>query len=204
MKEARLLMIVGDYVEDYEAMVPFQALQAVGHIVHAVCPGKKAGDTVRTSIHDFEGDQTYSEKRGHNFALNATFELVNVADYDGLILPGGRSPEYLRLDARVIRMIQHFDQHQKPIGALCHGPQLLTAADIVRGKVLTAYPACAPEVELAGGKYIEVAMTGAVVYGMLVTAPAWPAHPAWLAKYLQVLEESMASEQREASVVAND
>ena len=191
MKEAKLLMIVGDYVEDYEAMVPFQALQAVGHMVHAVCPGKKAGDTVRTSIHDFEGDQTYSEKRGHNFPLNFTFDNVNVADYDGLILPGGRAPEYLRLDMRVIKMVQHFDQQQKPLGALCHGAQLLTAADTVRGKVLTCYPACAPEVELAGGKYVEVAATGAVVDGMLVTAPAWPAHPVWLAKFLAVLDEYM-------------
>lgn len=203
MTEAKLLMIVGDYVEDYEAMVPFQALQAVGHMVHAVCPGKKAGEKIRTSIHDFEGDQTYSEKRGHDFALNATFDSVNVADYDGLILPGGRSPEYLRLDTRVLKIIQHFDQHQKPLGALCHGAQLLTAADIVRGKVLTAYPACAPEVEMAGGKYIEVAMTGAVVDGMLVTAPAWPAHPAWLAKFLQVLEEYMAGQPTHAKVAAH-
>ncbi len=191
MKEAKLLMIVGDYVEDYEAMVPFQALQAVGHMVHAVCPGKKAGDTVRTAIHDFEGDQTYSEKPGHNFALNATFDLVNIADYDGLVLPGGRAPEYLRLDNRVIKMVQHFDQHQKPLGALCHAAQLLAAADIVRGKVLTCYPACAPEVELAGGKYVQVAMTGAVVDGMLVTAPAWPAQTAWLTKFMQVIEEYM-------------
>ncbi len=204
MTEAKLLMIVGDYVEDYEAMVPFQALQAVGHMVHAVCPGKKAGEKVRTSIHDFEGDQTYSEKRGHDFALNATFDSVNVADYDGLVLPGGRAPEYLRLDSHVLKMIQHFDQHQKPLGALCHGAQLLTAADIVRGKVLTCYPACSPEVELAGGKYIEVAMTGAVVDGMLVTAPAWPAHPAWLAKFLQVIEEYMTSRGAEAKLAAHD
>jgi len=196
--EARLLMIVGDYVEDYEAMVPFQALQAVGHVVHAVCPGKRAGEKVRTSIHDFEGDQTYSEKRGHDFALNATFDSIQVADYDGLVLPGGRAPEYLRLDPSVLKMVQHFDQHQKPIGALCHAAQLLTAADVLRGKVLTCYPACAPEVELAGGKYVEVAMTGAVVDGMLVTGPAWPAHPAWLAKFLQVVEEYMTTARTEA------
>jgi len=204
MAAKKILMLVGDYVEDYEAMVPFQALQGVGHMVHAVCPGKKAGETVRTAIHDFEGDQTYSEKRGHNFALNATFELVNVAEYDGLILPGGRAPEYLRLDSRVLKMIQHFDQHQKPIGALCHAAQLLSVAEIVRGRVLTCYPACAPEVELAGGKYIEVAMTGVVVDGTLVTAPAWPAHPAWLAKFLFVLEEYMATAHREAKLAAHD
>ena len=204
MTEAKLLMIVGDYVEDYEAMVPFQALQAFGHLVHAVCPGKKAGETVRTAIHDFEGDQTYSEKRGHNFALNATFDLVNVADYDGLVLPGGRAPEYLRLDAHVLKMIQHFDQHQKPLAAICHAAQLLAAADVLRGKVLTAYPACAPEVELAGGKYVEVAMTGVVVDGTLVTAPAWPAHPAWLAKFLQVIEEYMAGSRSEAKAASGN
>ena len=204
MTEAKLLMIVGDYVEDYEAMVPFQALQAVGHIVHAVCPGKKAGDKVRTAIPDFDGDQTYSEKRGHDFALNATFDSVNVADYDGLVLPGGRAPEYLRLDPRVLKMVQHFDQHQKPIGALCHAAQLLAAADVLRGKVLTCYPACAPEVELAGGKYVEVAMTGAVVDGMLVTGPAWPAHPAWLAKFLQVLEEYMTTARGAAKVAVGN
>jgi len=187
MSKAKLLMIVGDYAEDYEVMVPFQALQMLGHIVHAICPGKKAGDAVRTSIHDFEGDQTYSEKRGHNFSLNATFDLIQVADYDGLLVPGGRAPEYLRLDERVLDMVRHFDQTGKPIGALCHGAQLLTAAGVVQGKCLTAYPACAPEVQNSGGKYIEVAMTGAVVDGNLVTAPAWPAHPAWLAKFLEVL-----------------
>lgn len=203
MTKAKLLMIVGDYVEDYEVMVPFQALQVVGHIVHAVCPGKKAGETVRTAIHDFEGDQTYSEKRGHNFSLNATFDLVNVADYDGLVLPGGRAPEYLRLDNQVLEMIRHFDRESKPIAAICHAAQLLAAAGVVKGKCLTAYPACAPEVESAGGKYIEVAMTGAVVDGALVTAPAWPAHPAWLAKYLEVLESYMAAAKATSTVAAS-
>ncbi len=202
MTEAKLLMLVGDYVEDYEAMVPFQALQAVGHIVHAVCPGKKAGDTVRTAVHDFEGDQTYCERPGHNFSLNYAFDAVNPADYDGLVLPGGRAPEYLRLDARVIKLIQHFDQSEKPIGALCHGAQLLTAADAVRGKVLTCYPACSPEVTMAGGKFIEVAPSGAVVDGMLVTAPAWPAHPTWLAKFLQVIEEYKTIAHKEATTAA--
>jgi protease I len=204
VSEAKLLMIVGDYVEDYEAMVPFQALQAVGHIVHAVCPGKKAGETVRTAIHDFEGDQTYCERRGHNFALNFSFEAVKPADYDGLIVPGGRAPEYLRLNPQVLEVVRHFDEHDKPIGALCHGPQLLTAAGVVRGKVLTCYPACSPEVELAGGKFIEVDATGAVVDGMLVTAPAWPAHPAWLMKFLQVVEEYKTGVHSEKQVAATD
>ncbi len=192
MSEAKLLMIVGDYVEDYETMVPFQALQMVGHTVDAVCPGKKSGQSVRTAIHDFEGDQTYSEKRGHNFVLNATFDEVKPEDYDGLVLPGGRAPEYLRLNDKVLALVRYFVQAEKPIAAICHAAQLLAAAKVISGKRVSAYPACAPEVELAGGTYVPVEMTSAVVDGNLVTAPAWPAHPEWLARFLQVLDRSLA------------
>ncbi len=188
MKTAKLLLLAGDFVEDYEIMVPFQALQMVGHTVDAVCPGKKKGEQVRTAIHDFEGDQTYSEKPGHNFTLNATFDEINVKDYDGLVVPGGRAPEYLRLNPKVIEIVRHFDQANKPIAAICHGPQLLAAAGILKGRKLSAYPACAPEVELAGGTFVTLEVTDAMVDGKLVTAPAWPAHPAWLAKFLEVLE----------------
>lgn len=184
---AKLLMLVGDYVEDYEVMVPFQALQMVGHTVHAVCPDKKAGDSVRTSIHDFEGDQTYSEKRGHNFALNATFADVNAADYDALVIPGGRAPEYIRLNSKVIAITKHFADADKPIAAICHGPQILVAAGVLKGKTATAYPAVGPDITVAGGTYKEVPVTDAVVDGKLVTAPAWPAHPKWLAAFLKVL-----------------
>lgn len=183
----KILMVVGDYVEDYEVMVPFQALQAVGHTVHAACPGKKAGEKVRTAIHDFEGDQTYSEKRGHDFALNATFDQVKPQEYDALCIPGGRAPEYLRLDARVIEVVRHFAEAAKPIAAICHGAQLLAAAGVVKGRLVSAYPACAPEVRLAGGEYAEIAIDKAAVDRNLVTAPAWPAHPDWIAKFLQVL-----------------
>jgi len=182
-----ILMLLGDYVEDYEVMVPFQALQMVGHTVHAVCPGKKSGDHVRTAIHDFEGDQTYSEKRGHNFALNATFDHVTPEDYDALVLPGGRAPEYIRLNPRVIEIVRHFSKTNKPIAAVCHAAQILAAADVVRGKKCSAYPAVGPDVTQAGGTYVNLAMTEAIVDGNLVTAPAWPAHPAWLAKFLVVL-----------------
>jgi protease I len=187
MKNAKLLMLVGDYVEDYEVMVPFQALQMVGHTVHAVCPDKKAGQHVRTAIHDFEGDQTYSEKPGHNFVLNATFSEVHAEDYDGLIVPGGRAPEYLRLNPKVLEIIRSFATATKPIAALCHGAQLLAAAKVISGKRVSAYPACAPEVELAGGTFVPIEVTDAIVDGNLVTGPAWPAHPAWLAKFLEVL-----------------
>ncbi len=190
-KSANLLMLVGDYVEDYEVMVPFQALQMVGHTVHAVCPDKQAGQYVRTAIHDFEGDQTYSEKPGHNFVLNATFADINPQHYDGLILPGGRAPEYLRLNPRVLEIVRYFAQAEKPIAALCHGPQLLAAARVISGRRVSAYPACAPEVELAGGTFVSLQVTDAIADRNLVTGPAWPAHPTWLAKFLIVLDQHL-------------
>ena len=192
MATAKLLMIVGDFVEDYEVMVPFQALQMVGHTVHAVCPNKKSGQFVRTAIHDFEGDQTYSEKPGHNFVLNATFAEIRPEDYDGLVLPGGRAPEYLRLNKEVLNIVRHFSESDKPIAAICHAAQLLAAAGVIRGKEVSCYPACSPEVILAGGSYADIAVTDAVADGKLVTAPAWPAHPAWLAKFQAVLVKHLA------------
>jgi protease I len=188
MAGKKILMLVGDYVEDYEVMVPFQALQMVGHTVHAVSPGKKAGETVRTAIHDFEGDQTYSEKRGHNFPLNANFEEVSAESYDALVIPGGRAPEYLRMNERVLKTVRHFFETGKAVAALCHGAQLLTAAGVAKGRSMSAYPAVGPEVTVAGGKYVNLPMHEAHVDGNLVTAPAWPAHPTWLAKFLQVLD----------------
>lgn len=187
MSAKKILMLVGDYVEDYEVMVPFQTLLTVGHQVDAVCPGKKAGETVRTAIHDFEGDQTYSEKPGHNFTLNATFSEIEAESYDALVLPGGRAPEYLRLNRDVLEIVSYFAAANKPIAALCHGIQILTAADVVEGKSLTAYPAVGPEVTLAGGRFVSVPVDSVHVDGNLVTAPAWPAHPAWVAAFLEVL-----------------
>ncbi|MCP8463143.1 DJ-1/PfpI family protein [Pseudomonas sp. ZM23] len=187
MAAKKILMLVGDYAEDYETMVPFQALSMVGHTVHAVCPDKTAGQTVRTAIHDFEGDQTYSEKPGHNFALNADFAGVRAEDYDALLIPGGRAPEYLRLNAKVIELVKAFNAAKKPIAAVCHGAQLLAAAGVLKGRACSAYPACGPEVTLAGGEYVDIPVDAAHVEGNLVTAPAWPAHPAWLAKFLDLL-----------------
>ena len=192
MKPAKILLLAGDFVEDYEIMVPFQALQMVGHTVDAICPGKKKGELVRTAIHDFEGDQTYSEKRGHNFMLNASFEEINPKHYEALVIPGGRAPEYLRLNAGVLEIVRYFAKANKPIAALCHGPQLLAAAGVLKGRKLNAYPACAPEVELAGGTFVPVDFSDAVVDRKLVTGPAWTAHPKWLARFLEVLEAHLA------------
>lgn len=183
----KLLFLVGDYVEDYEVMVPFQALMMLGYQVEAACPDKKAGDVVRTAIHDFEGDQTYSEKRGHNFALNKDFDKIDTADYVGLVIPGGRAPEYIRLNKRVIEIVREFDKAKKPIAAICHGPLVLVAAGVLKGRTASAYPACGPDVGCAGGKYAEIPIDKAVVDGNLVTAPAWPAHPDWIAKFAAVL-----------------
>jgi len=187
MAAKKILFLTGDFAEDYEMMVPFQALQMVGHTVHAVCPGKRNGDKIKTAIHDFEGDQTYTEMPGHLFVLNASFDEVEVDNYDALMITGGRAPEYLRLNPRVIEIVRQFAAADKPIAAICHGAQVLVAADVIRGKRIAAYPACAPEVRLAGGDYADIAVDQAVTDGAFVTAPAWPAHPQWLAQFLQQL-----------------
>lgn len=187
MAEKKVLMLVGDYVEDYEAMVPFQMLQAVGHTVHAVCPDKRRGETVRTAVHDFDGAQTYSEKPGHHFTLNADFADVRPEAYDALVIPGGRSPEYLRLNEKVLAIVRHFSEADKPIAAICHGLQLMAAAGALKGREASAYPACAPEVSAGGGTFADIAIDAAHTHGKLVTAPAWPAHPAWMAAFLKVL-----------------
>jgi protease I len=187
MATKKILLLAGDYVEDYEIIVPFHALQMVGHIVHVVCPGKKAGEFVPTSIHDFEGDQTYTEKRGHNFALNATFDQAKPEDYDALMIPGGRAPEYIRMNARVLEIVRYFTKENKPVAAICHAPQVLAAAGVLKGRKCSSYPATSPDVTLAGGTYVDVGMADAVVDGNLVSGPAWPALHSWLAKFLAAL-----------------
>ena len=194
MSVKKILMLVGDFVEDYEVMVPFQMLTMVGHEVHTVCPGKSSGETVATAIHDFEGDQTYTEKRGHNFGLNASFAEINETEYDALVIPGGRAPEYLRLDARVIEIVQHFASEKKPIAAICHGIQILTAAKVVEGISCSAYPSIQPEIEAVDGTYVEASQTfdNAHVDANFVTAPAWPAHPNWIRAFLGLLGTRIA------------
>ena len=185
----KILVLAGDYVEDYEIMVPFQMLLMLGYEVHAVCPGKKSGESVRTAIHDFEGDQTYSEKRGHNFGINYDFDQVKTADYAGLVIPGGRAPEYLRLNPRILEIVREFNDAKKPIAAVCHGPQILVSAGVLKNRTCTAYPAVKPDVVDAGAMWGELneTLTNAVVDGHIVTAPAWPAHPAWIAAFAKLL-----------------
>lgn len=187
MPAKKVLFLAGDYVEDYEIMVPFQTLLAVGHEVDAICPDKKSGEQIRTAIHDFEGDQTYSEKRGHNFTLNANFDEVDPHAYDALLIPGGRAPEYIRLNSKVLEIVRYFDAEKKPIAAICHGAQVLAAAGVIKDRTVACYPACSPDVESAGGHYADIAIDAAVTDGHLVTAPAWPAHPSWMAQFLTLL-----------------
>lgn len=183
----RILLLAGDYSEDYEVMSPFQALLAFGYEVDAVCPGKSKGETIKTAIHDFEGAQTYSEKPGHNFTLNATFVDIDAASYDALYVPGGRSPEYLRLKPEVLDIVRAFAQAGKVIASICHGPQLLATAGVLKGRTCCAYPACGPDVTMAGGKLKEVGMDDVVVDGNLITSPAWPAHPAMIKAIVKAL-----------------
>lgn len=187
----RILMLAGDYTEDYEVMVPYQALSMLGFAVDVVCPGKMAGETIKTAVHDFEGDQTYSEKPGHLFRLTASFSDVTPSDYGGLYLTGGRSPEYLRLNPAVLHIVRHAFGFSLPVAAICHGVQILVCADVLRGRTLTAYDAVGPEVVLAGGFYTKVAPGEAVVDGNLVTSPAWPGHPAILREFIRLLGVSI-------------
>lgn len=183
----KILELCGDFTEDYETMVPFQALSMLGYEVDAVCPDKKAGDTVPTAVHDFLGEQTYTELRGHNFGINKDFDGVDTADYDGLFITGGRAPEYIRLNPRVIEIVREFFRDGKPVAAICHGPQILTAAGVLEGKKATCYPAVGPDIGLAGGEYIDVPADQAVVDGNLVTAPAWPGNTAILQGFIKIL-----------------
>ncbi|GAB4144612.1 MAG: DJ-1/PfpI family protein [Ignavibacteriales bacterium] len=189
MASKKILMLVGDFVEDYEAMVPFQILTMVGHQVHTVCPGKKAGETVKTAVHDFVGDQTYVELPGHRFAVNTDFYSVKESEYDALVIPGGRAPEYLRLNPRILEIAKHFADENKPIAAICHGPQILAAAGVLKGKNCISYPAVGPECMVAGANFgtVSPGADNAVTDGNLVTAPAWPAHPEWMKQFLKVL-----------------
>lgn len=183
----QVLMLAGDFVEDYEVMVPYQTLETVGIHVTVVCPGKASGDTIKTAVHDFLGDQTYTEKPGHLFTLNGTLANLRYQGYDGLYITGGRAPEYIRLDPTVLAVTRWFMEQKKPVAAICHGIQVLAAANVLRGRKLTAYPAVSPEITLAGGTYIPMEPHQAMTEGNLVTAPAWPAHPAILQQFLQLL-----------------
>ncbi len=182
-----VLMLAGDFVEDYEVMVPYQALLSIGVHVDVVCPGKNKGESIATAVHDFVGYQTYVELKGHNFVLNKSFNEVVLDDYDGLYVCGGRAPEYIRLNERVLDIVRYFFEKDLPVAAICHGIQVLTAAEVLEGRVLTAYPAVGPDIKLAGGIYKEIGADEAITDGNLTTSPAWPGHPAILKEFYKML-----------------
>ncbi|KAG0453179.1 hypothetical protein HPP92_025843 [Vanilla planifolia] len=185
----KVLFLCGDYMEDYEVMVPFQSLQAVGCEVDAVCPKKKAGDTCPTAIHDFEGDQTYSEKPGHDFTLTAQFESVKISSYDALVIPGGRAPEYLALEENVITLVKEFMDSHRPVASICHGQQILSAAGVLKGRKCTAYPAVKLNVVLGGGTWLEPdPIHRCYTDGNLVTGAAWPGHPEFISQLMALLQ----------------
>ena len=184
----KVLMLSGDFTEDYEVMVPFQALEMVGFKVDVVCPNKNAGEYIKTAIHDFEGDQTYTEKIGHKFALNASFNYLKLEQYDGLYITGGRAPEYLRLNTRVIDIVKYFMELNKPVAAICHGVQILTAANVLKGRKLTGYNTVKPEVVMSGGIFIDKNPYESVVDGNLVTSPTWLGNTAILKNFLELLK----------------
>ncbi len=188
MPGKKILMLVGDFTEEYEIFVFHQAMEAVGHTVDIVCPDKKAGQILHTSLHDFEGHQTYTEKLGHNYILNKTFADVDPAEYDAVYAAGGRGPEYIRIDKRVQAIVRHFHESDKPIFTICHGVQVLMAVDgVIRGKRVAALQYCEPEVTAVGGIYVDVPPTGAHVDGKLVSAKGWPGLAAFMRECLKVL-----------------
>ncbi|KAK1296705.1 hypothetical protein QJS10_CPB15g00118 [Acorus calamus] len=186
--DKRILFLCGDYMEDYEVMVPFQSFQALGCLVDAVCPKKRAGESCPTAIHDFEGDQTYSEKPGHDFTLNATFEDIDASIYDALVIPGGRAPEYLALDEEVLALVKEFMDKGKPVASICHGQQILSAAGVLKGRKCTAYPAVKLNVVLAGATWLEPdPIDRCFTDGNLVTGAAWPGHPEFISQLMALL-----------------
>ncbi|HET7715423.1 MAG TPA: DJ-1/PfpI family protein [Bauldia sp.] len=188
MAGKKILMLVGDFTEEYEIFVFDQAMEAVGHEVDIVCPDKKAGELLHTSLHDFEGHQTYTEKLGHIHHVTKTFSKVDPADYDAVYIAGGRGPEYIRIDKRVQSILRHFHEHDKPIFTICHGVQVLMAVpESIRGKRVAGLQYCEPEVTAVGGVYVDVPPTGAHVDGKLVSAKGWTGLAAFMRECLKVL-----------------
>ncbi|MFL9503723.1 DJ-1/PfpI family protein (plasmid) [Rhodopseudomonas palustris] len=188
MAGKKILMLCGEFTEEYEIYVFQQGMEAVGHTVHVICPDKKKGEMIQTSLHDFEGHQTYIERFGHLAEINKTFSEVDLNEYDAVYCAGGRGPEYIRTDKRIQAMVRHFHEEKKPIFTICHGVQILVAVDgVVRGKKVAALGACEPEVILAGGTYIDVKPHEAYVDGTMVSAKGWTGLAAFMRECLKVL-----------------
>jgi protease I len=185
----KVLILAGDAAESLEVMYPYQRLQEEGYEVHIAAPSKKKLQFV---VHDFvEGYDTYTEKPGYTWEADVAFSDVDPADYAALVVPGGRAPEYIRNDPDVQRIVRYFFGEEKPVAQLCHAPLALAAAGVLGGRRTAAYPALAPDVKAAGGEFVD---SEAVVDGTMVSARAWPDHPAWMREFMQLLHEHAPAE----------
>jgi protease I len=181
----KVLILAGDAVEALEIYYPYYRCLEAGYEVTIAAPSAKKLQTV---VHDFvEGMDTYIERPAYGLGADEAFENIKPESYDGLIIPGGRAPEYIRLNEHVPGIVKHFFDEGKPIAAVCHAAQIFAAIpDILKGRELTAYIACKPEVLAGGGKYIEENLH---VDANLVSGHAWPDLPGLMREFVSLLEK---------------
>lgn len=169
----KILLVTGDAGESYECLYARHRLLEAGLVPVVAAPSKRRLHLV---IHDFEpGWDTYIERQGYGAEADVTFDDVAIDDYAAVLVLGGRAPEYLRHDARVLEIVSAFDRAQKWIFGICHGVQILAAAGLVVGKRVTAYENCRWEIEAAGATYVTDEQ--AVRDGRIVTGQTWQSHP---------------------------
>ena len=192
MSTPKVLILTGDAGESLEVMYPYQRLKEEGYDVHIAAPSKKK---LRFVVHDFEpGYDTYTEKPGYTWNADIAFADVNPAEYAAVVIPGGRAPEYIRNNKDCLRIVQHFFEQQKPVAQLCHAPLVLAAAGVLKGKRTAAYPTLEPDVKAAGAQFVD---SEAVIDGFMVSARAWPDHPAWMREFVRILKQKAPAQQPE-------
>lgn len=186
MSRPRILIIGGDAVEALEIFYPYFRLREEGWDVDVAAPTRK---TLRTVVHDFEDWETYTEKPGYRFPwVSRSLAETDPAQYDGLVIPGGRMPEYVRVVAEesLRKIVSHFMENRKPVAAICHGPLVLAAFGYVRGRRMTSYIAVKPEIVNSGGTWVDEEV---VVDDNLVTSRAWPDNPAWMREFIKLVKK---------------
>ena len=194
MAQAKILILTGDAAESLEVMYPYQRLREEGYDVHIAAPSKKKLHFV---VHDFEpGYDTYTEKPGYSWDADLAFAEVDPAEYAAAVIPGGRAPEYIRNDANFVRIIRHFFEARKPVAQLCHAPLALATAGVLKGRRTAAYPALESDVRAAGAEYVN---SEAVVDGAMVSARAWPDHPAWMREFVKLLKQKAPVQEHRAA-----
>jgi len=180
----KILLLAGDAVEALEIYYPYFRCLEEGYNVTIAAPSKKK---VQTVVHDFIGWDTYTESKGYLIEAHLCFEDVNPEGYDGLIIPGGRAPEYIRLNQNVPKIVAHFFEANKPVAAICHAALILTTVrQYLEGREMTAYIACKPDVEAAGATYIEEPLH---VQGNLISGHAWPDLPGFMKEFIKQINQ---------------